>query len=68
MIDINHKIMAMGIVQVTAMLANGARRDTCQKLKIIIGRVKVRADSVRTNASRIANVSGRKYKIFLKKS
>jgi hypothetical protein len=41
-------------------LAKGANMDTCPKLKIIIGKLKLSADIVKTKASLIAKVSGKK--------
>jgi len=66
-IEINPRSIAIGIVQVTATLANGAKIETCQKLKSIIGNVKVKADIVRTKASLIAKVVGIKLNIFFQK-
>ena len=65
--DKNQKSIASGIVQVTAILANGASKDNCQKLNIITGREKASAESVNTKASLIASVSGRKKNIFFQK-
>jgi len=48
------------MVQVTAILLKGANIDTCPKLKIIIGREKERAESVKTKAVFISKVSGKK--------
>ena len=59
-IEIKPKSIARGIVQVTAILAKGARIESCQKLKIITGRANTRAERVSTKASFIARVSGRK--------
>jgi len=52
--------IASGIVQVTAILAKGAIIDNWPKLKSITGRANTSADRVKTNASLIARVSGRK--------
>jgi hypothetical protein len=52
---------------VTAILAIGAKRETCQKLKIIIGRVKTRADKVKTKAVLISKKFGRNLNTFSKK-
>ena len=49
-IDTNHNSIAKGIVHETSMFEIGAISDSCQKLKIIIGNVKVRADKVNVNA------------------
>lgn len=67
-IDINQNNIANGIVQVIATFASGEISEICQKLNIITGSAKVMADIVKTKASRIAKVSGKKEKIFLKKS
>jgi hypothetical protein len=66
-IDTNQRSIASGIVHETAMLAKGAIMDTCQKLNIIIGRVKTKAESVSTNAVLISSISGRKENVFIKK-
>jgi hypothetical protein len=54
--DKNHKSIAIGIVHVTAIFAKGDIIDTCQKLKIIIGKVNTSAANVKTSASLIANI------------
>jgi hypothetical protein len=64
--DKNQSNIASGIVHVTAILAIGDNIDTCPKLNTIIGKVKLRAAMVRTNASLILMNSGKNAKIFLK--
>jgi hypothetical protein len=59
-IDKNHRNIAIGIVHVTSIFAIGAKNDICQKLNIIIGKVKLRDAKVNIKASFIANVSGKK--------
>ena len=65
--DKNQSNIARGIVQVTAIFAIGDNIDTCPKLKIIIGRVKLSAAIVSTKASLILINSGKNAKILLKK-
>jgi glutamate 5-kinase len=66
-IERNQRSIATGIVQVTATFENGANIEICQKLKSIIGRVKLSAAIVRTKASFIAKVSGIKENTFFQK-
>ena len=56
----NHISIAIGIVQATAIFAIGDSRDNCQKLNIIIGKVKERAERVKINASFIDKKLGKK--------
>ena len=60
--------IARGMVQVTAILAIGAKRETCPNWNIMIGIEKLKAESVSIRASWIAKVWGTKKNIFLKKS
>ncbi|NCO31763.1 hypothetical protein GW891_02970 [bacterium] len=55
--------MAIGIVQITSKLLSGDIIDTCQKLKSIIGSVKIIAEIVKQNAVFISNIFGRKLNI-----
>ena len=50
--------IARGIVHVTAILAKGAKSETCPNWNIIIGRAKLRAARVSTRASRTAKILG----------
>jgi hypothetical protein len=58
MMEINQINITSGIVQVTKMLLNGAIIETCQKLNIIIGKVKIKAEKVIAVAVLISNISG----------
>ena len=65
-IEIKPNNIAIGIVQVTAILANGDNIDICPKFKNIIGKVKTIADKVRVKAVLISKKFGRKSKVFSK--
>ncbi len=57
-IDINQNSIAIGIVHATNILAIGDRIEICQKLKIIIGSVKVREARDKTKAVFISRKLG----------
>jgi len=60
----NPNNIAKGIIHQTSIFVTGAKRVNCQKLKIIIGRVVVKADKVKTKLSLIAKKLGKKKNIF----
>ena len=64
--DKNQNNIANGILHQTSKLAIGESIDTCQKLIIIIGRVKLKADKVRIKLSLIAMNFGKNPNIFSK--
>lgn len=63
----NQNNIANGIIPPTNIFAIGARIDICQKLKIIIGRVVVIADMVKTNHSLRAKKLGIDLKMWFQK-
>lgn len=65
-IDKNQKSIAKGIDQETSKFEIGAIIDNCQKLKIIIGRVKTKAAKVIETAVLISKKFGKNEKILLK--
>jgi len=64
--EIKPSSIAIGMVQVTAILEKGAKIDTWPKFIIIIGRVKERADRVKVKAVFISKVFGKKENTFSK--
>lgn len=65
-IVINQNSIAMGILQETSKFVKGAIIETCQKLKIIIGKVKTRAEKVIDTAVFISKKFGKNLKILSK--
>lgn len=68
MIESAPSSIAKGIVQATSTLDIGDTIETCQKLKIIIGRVNIIAENVSTKDSRIARAPGTQEKTREKNS
>lgn len=60
------KSIVIGILHETSKFVNGAIIDTCQKPKIIIGKVKTRAANVIDTAVLISKKFGKNQKILLK--
>lgn len=60
------KSIAIGILHETSKFVNGAIIDTCQKPKIIIGKVKTSAANVIDTAVLISKKFGKNQKILLK--
>ena len=60
MIEINQNSIAKGIVQATIIFANGENIENCQKLNIIIGKLKLKEAKHKTKAVFISKKFGRK--------